>query len=137
MNSPINRDPKRLEQCGKNFLTKLAPKVNNLGIMHFSREQRSLFPTKQNRCLRTNCSYPIHRAFGVVLYGDELSAQGAYKFRDRYWKKIIRRFCSPVQGYAPWVWAEARKRSTSPAFISICRTMPISLSHVRIPSGMG
>ena len=27
MNSPINRDPKRPEQCGKNFLTKLAPKV--------------------------------------------------------------------------------------------------------------
>ena len=24
--------------------------------------------------------------------------QGMYKFRDRYWKKIIRRLCSPVQG---------------------------------------
>ena len=28
MNSPINRDPKELEQCEKNFLTKLASKAN-------------------------------------------------------------------------------------------------------------
>ena len=48
MNSPISRDTKRLEQCRKNFLTKLALKVIKLGNPISTDCCRSIFQNRQS-----------------------------------------------------------------------------------------